>query len=102
MEFILMEDMRYRSSIFPNKWPTGHPKSFSNPTFSHRFEMSSLCNALNHSMFLGLFLIFIFNYNDLLWANSITAFSQSIYSYLKPEHFAFGDVQEHREMTGNF
>ena len=94
--------MRYRSRIFPKKWPTSHPKLFSNPTFSHRFERSSLYNALNYFMFLGLFLIFIFYYNDLLWANSITAFSHPIYRYLKPEHFAFGDVREHKEMIGNF
>lgn len=50
------------------------------------------------SLFLGLFLIFIFNYNDLLRANSITGFSHPIYSSLKAEHFAFGDVLEHKEM----
>lgn len=49
-------------------------------------------------MFLGLFLIFIFNYNDLLWVYSITGFSHPIYSYLKAEHFASGDVLEHKEM----
>lgn len=49
-------------------------------------------------MFLGLFLIFIFNYNDLLQANSITNFPHPLYSHLKAEHFAFGDVLEHKEM----
>jgi len=91
-----MEVMRYRSSISPNKWPTSHPKLFSNPTFLTDLKYH-LYIALNASMFLGLFLIFIFNYNDLLWAYSITGFSHPIYSYMKAEHFASGDVLQHKE-----
>lgn len=90
--------MRYRSSIFPHTWPTSHPKLFSNPTFFTDLKYH-LYNAFNSSVFLGLFLIFLFNYNDLLWANNIPGFSHPVYSYLQAEHFAFGDVLEYKEMT---
>lgn len=50
-------------------------------------------------MFSSLFLDFTFNSNDLFWTNSITVFSLRIYSYLKVEHFAFGDILEQNEMT---
>lgn len=55
-----------------------------------------LYGALRSSMFWGLFLNFIVNSHDLFWANGITAFLFPIYSYLTVEHFAFGDVLEHR------
>lgn len=49
-------------------------------------------------MFLGLFLDFIFNANDLFWANTITTLFHAIYSYLELEHFALGDILEYKEM----
>lgn len=49
-------------------------------------------------MFLGLFLDFIFNANDLFWANTITTLFHAIDSYLKLEHFVFGDILEYKEM----
>lgn len=55
-----------------------------------------LYHVLRSSMFWGLFLDFLFNSHDLFWANRITAFLFSIYSYLIVERFAFGDVLEHR------
>lgn len=53
-----------------------------------------LFNVLNSSMFLDLFLDFICNISGLSW----TVF-HPFYSNLKVEHFAFGDVLEHKEMV---
>lgn len=64
---------------------------------NHGFEMSSLkCTPFFYV--LGLFLDFIFNANDLFWANTTAAFFHPTYSYFKIEHFAFGDILEYKEM----